>query len=99
MPRLVRGQFDRRTVLIVPEQVAGEVAAMSVVRLELRDPCPLADLQAAMNSVGDRLAEIVAAAPRDRPDFALKDLLELPVETVLLEPVDEVAQALTDRAR
>lgn len=99
VPRLVRGQFDRRIVLIVPEQVAGEVAAMSVVHLELRDPCPLADLQAAMNSVGDRLAEIVAAATEIRPDFVLKDLVALPVETVLLEPVDEVAEALTTSTR
>lgn len=97
VPRLVRGLLDDRIVLIVPEHVAGNVAALAVVHVELRDPCSLADLRAAMDSVGERVAEIVAAVSETRPDFTAEHLLSLPVAAVLLDPVETLTEALTAR--
>jgi glucosamine--fructose-6-phosphate aminotransferase (isomerizing) len=95
VPRLVRGLLDNRIVLIVPEHLAGDIAALSVVHVELRECCSLADLRAAMDSVGDRVAEIVAAVSETRPAFTAEHLLSLPVAAVLLDSVEALAQALT----
>ena len=99
VPRLVRGRHDNRIVLIVPEHVAGDVIALCVVHVELSKHCPLADLRAAMDSVGDRMAEIVAAVSETSSGFAPERLLSLPVATVLLDPVEIVAEALSTASR
>lgn len=94
VPRLVRGRSDGRIVLIIPEHLAGDVAALSVVHVALRDSSPLSDLQAAMDSVGDRMAEIIAALSETRPGFQPEQLQVLPTASVLLDDVESLAGAL-----
>ena len=94
VPRLVRGRLDQRIVLVAPEQFGGEVTALSVLHVELRQPCPSADLRAAMDSVGDRTAEIIAAVTETVPAFTPDDLLALPTAAILLDPVESIAEAL-----
>jgi len=98
VPRLVRGRLDQRIVLVAPEQFGGEVTALSVLHVELRQPCPPADLRAAMDSVGDRTAEIIAAVTETVPAFTPEDLLALPTAAILLDPVESIAEALARQA-
>ncbi|WP_460398507.1 SIS domain-containing protein [Actinophytocola sediminis] len=94
VPRLVRGRADDRIVLIVPEHLAGDVAALSVVHVELRDSCPISDLRAAMDSVGERMAEIIAAVSETRPGFVPEQLQVLPAAVVLLADMESLTRAL-----
>jgi glucosamine--fructose-6-phosphate aminotransferase (isomerizing) len=93
-PRLLRGRLDGRVVLVLPEQEAGEVSHLALVHLTLRDHCPVDDLVAALNSVGDRMADIVAAVTETAPSFVPDRLAELSTEDVLLAPVDWLAEQL-----
>ena len=95
LPRLVRGPSDGRIVLVVPEQNEGIVDHLAVVHVELRDRGPIEDLVAAMNSVGDRLAEIEAAVTELTPSFDLSALRALATETILLAPVGSIAEQLS----
>ncbi|OLF13986.1 hypothetical protein BLA60_02060 [Actinophytocola xinjiangensis] len=94
VPQLVRGRADDRIVLIVPEHLAGDVAALSVVHVALRESCPLPDLRAAMDSVGDRMAEIIAAVSETRPGFQPEQLQVLPTAAVLLDDLESLTRAL-----
>src|SRR5262252_733318 len=57
--RLLRGRSDGRVVLVVPEQDGNRISHLCVVHVELHERCEPADLVAAMDAVGDRMAEIV----------------------------------------
>jgi glucosamine--fructose-6-phosphate aminotransferase (isomerizing) len=94
VPRLLRGRLDGRVVLVVPEQEAGEVTHLALVHVRLREHCPVDELVAAMNSVGDRMADIVAAVTETAPDFVPERLAALPAEDVLLAPVESLAERL-----
>ena len=99
VPRLLRGRFDGRVVLIVPELVGGSAAHLSVVHVRLRERAELETLVAAMATAGDRLAEVEAAVTETVPGFTPDWLLGLATEDVLLAPVDAVAeQVLAARA-
>jgi len=94
MPRLLRGRLDSRVVLVIPEQDAGEVSHLALVHVRLRDYCSADELVAAMNSVGDRMADIVAAVTETRPSFVADRLQAVPTEDVLLAPVEALAEQL-----
>jgi glucosamine--fructose-6-phosphate aminotransferase (isomerizing) len=92
--RLVRGRRDQRLVLMVPEQSGSRVNALTLLHVCLRAHTPATQLVDLLELTGDRLAEIRAAVTEvDRP-FDAADLARLPVEQVLLAPVEEVAEAL-----
>jgi len=92
--RLLRGRSDGRVVLVVPEQDYSRISHLCVVHVELHDRCEPHDLVAAMDSVGDRMAEIVAAVTETVPSFEPARLREFPVEDVLLAPVEWLAERL-----
>lgn len=54
----------------------------------------MVDLTAAMNTAGDRLAEIEAAVTEVSSSFDVTELQGLPIESILLDPVGEVVQRL-----
>jgi len=99
LPRLLRGRLDGRVVLVVPEQEAGEVSHLALVHVALRDHCPAEELVTAMNSVGDRMADIVAAVTETAPSFVPDRLRTLSTEDVLLAPVEWVAEQLAAEDR
>lgn len=94
MPRLLRGRADGRVVLVVPEQEGGKVSYLAVVHVVLRKSCPLDELATAMASVGDRMADIVAAVTETSPSFIPERLSALPTEEVMLSPVEWLAERL-----
>src|SRR5215831_12275366 len=75
--RLLRGRSDGRVVLVVPEQDGNRISHLGVVHVELHERCEPADLVAAMDAVGDRMAEIVAAVTETVPSFEPGRLGEL----------------------
>jgi glutamine---fructose-6-phosphate transaminase (isomerizing) len=92
--RLLRGRSDGRVVLVVPEQDGNRISHLCVVHVELQERCEPADLAAAMDAVGDRMAEIVAAVTETVPSFEPARLGEFPAEDVLLAPVELLAERL-----
>jgi glucosamine--fructose-6-phosphate aminotransferase (isomerizing) len=92
--RLLRGRSDGRVVLVVPEQDCNRLSHLCVVHVELREHCEPHDLVAAMDSVGDRMAEIIAAVTETVPSFEPARLREFPAEDVLLAPVELLAERL-----
>ena len=93
--RLLRGRSDGRVVLVVPEQDGNRLSHLCVVHVELQERCEPADLVAAMDAVGDRMAEIVAAVTETVPSFEPARLREFPAEDVLLAPVELLAERLS----
>jgi len=93
-PRLLRGRADGRTVLVVPEQEAGQVAFLDVVHVHLKEQVGIEQLLAALAMLGDRRAEIEAAVTETAPSFDLGLLQQQPVEQVLLAPIDELVERL-----
>jgi glucosamine--fructose-6-phosphate aminotransferase (isomerizing) len=92
--RLLRGRSDGRVVLVVPEQDCNRLSHLCVVHVELHERCEPHDLVAAMDSVGDRMAEIIAAVTETVPSFEPAQLREFPAEDVLLAPVELLAERL-----
>jgi hypothetical protein len=64
------------------------------VHVELDERCEPHDLVAAMDSVGDRMAEIIAAVTETVPSFEPARLREFRAEDVLLAPVELLAERL-----
>jgi glucosamine--fructose-6-phosphate aminotransferase (isomerizing) len=93
-PRLVRGRFDDRVVLVVPEQDSRQISNLSVVHVTLRTEASVAALSAAVASSGDRLAEVEAAVTETVPAFSPEWLLDVTTEEALLAPVDVLAERL-----
>jgi glutamine---fructose-6-phosphate transaminase (isomerizing) len=92
--RLLRGRSDGRVVLVVPEQDGNRLSHLCVIHVELRERCEPRDLVAAMDSAGDRMAEIIAAVTETVPSFEPARLSEFPAEDVLLAPVEWLAERL-----
>src|SRR5215467_13863703 len=88
-----------RVVLVVSEQDCGQVSHLCVVHVELHERCEPHDLVAAMDSVGDRMAEIIAAVTETVPSFEPAQLREFPAEDVLLAPVELLAEKLAAGAQ
>ncbi|MDQ3276280.1 MAG: SIS domain-containing protein [Actinomycetota bacterium] len=99
IPRLVRGQRDDRVVLVVPEDVVGRVRTVSVLHVALHEYSRPGDLRRAMESVGDRTEELVAAITETGPSFSVDDLARVPTASALLDPVETVAEAVVQSVR
>lgn len=95
--RLERGRRDGRVVLLIPEMSGQRVSGLSLLHLRLLDRAAASDLAASLEHTGTRLAELQAAVTELDQPFDVDELAELPVETVLLAPVDQVAAALLER--
>ncbi|MEV4755472.1 SIS domain-containing protein [Micromonospora sp. NPDC049559] len=96
--RLVRGAHDGRLVLLVPEQTGGRVNGLTLVHVALREAADPAQLTEILDLTGNRLEEIRAAVTETDLEFDGSSLARLPVETVLIGPVDEITMALTTTA-
>jgi glucosamine--fructose-6-phosphate aminotransferase (isomerizing) len=93
LPLLVRGQRDGRTVVVVPEFVAGLPRAISLVHVELLDVAPAEGARRAAEATGHRAAEVVAAVTE--VGLPLDAVWELPPSVLLLDPLEQMLQALT----
>jgi len=91
---VLRGAGDGRLVLVVPEQEGAVLGGLSVVHLDLAKTAAGSQLVAALSTTGGRFDELRAAITEPGLEFSA-DLLEaLPVEDVLLAPVDSLASVL-----
>ncbi|MCW2503769.1 MAG: glucosamine 6-phosphate synthetase, contains amidotransferase and phosphosugar isomerase domain, partial [Actinomycetia bacterium] len=93
--RLVRGRRDGRLVLMIPEQAGARVTALTLLHLDLAERAEAGRLVELLEMTGSRLAEIRAAVTETDRTFDTAALASVPVETLLLAPVDQVAQAIT----
>ncbi|WP_345535142.1 SIS domain-containing protein [Phytohabitans rumicis] len=91
-PRLVRGRCDGRLVLMVPELTGTRVKALTLLHVALRERADAVHLTEVLG--GGRLEEIRAAVTETDAPFDPSVLADLPVETVLLSPVDEIARMI-----
>jgi glucosamine--fructose-6-phosphate aminotransferase (isomerizing) len=95
--RLVRGARDGRLVLMIPEQTGGRVHALTLAHVALVERAEPADLMEVLELTG-RLEEIRAAITETDTPFAATALAALPVETVLIGPVEQVVRDVTGSA-
>jgi glucosamine--fructose-6-phosphate aminotransferase (isomerizing) len=93
--RLVRGGRDGRLVLMIPERTGARVHALTLAHVVLRERVDPAHLVELLDLTGTRLEEVRAAVTETDTRFDPAGLAALPVETVLLAPVDEVSRQLT----
>ena len=93
-PRLLRGARDGRLVLMVPEQQGAVLSGIAVVHLTLAKTAPGPELVAALATSSGRAEELRAAITEAGLDFDGELLAGLPVEDVLLAPVEAVAANL-----
>nr|MDT0662827.1 SIS domain-containing protein [Micromonospora sp. DSM 115978] len=98
MVRLVRGGRDGRLVLMIPERTGARVHALTLAHVVLRDQVDPAHLVELLDLTGSRLEEIRAAVTETDTRFESAGLAALPVETVLLAPVDQVSREVTGSA-
>jgi glucosamine--fructose-6-phosphate aminotransferase (isomerizing) len=94
LPVLTRGHADGRTVVIVPELVAGTPRGIGLVHVDLLAAAPPERVRRAVEAAGTRAAEIVAAVTELSPRFPLDEVWELPPEVAVLAPVENVVRAL-----
>jgi glucosamine--fructose-6-phosphate aminotransferase (isomerizing) len=93
--RIVRGARDGRLVIMIPEQTGARVHALTIAHVVLRERVEPAHLTQLLELTGTRLEEIRAAVTETDMPFDAARLAEIPIETVLLAPIDEVTRALT----
>jgi glucosamine--fructose-6-phosphate aminotransferase (isomerizing) len=98
LPLLTRGQRDGRTVVIVPELVAGVPRAITLLHVELMATAPAEAARQAAEATGHRAAELVAGVTEVSPGISLDAVWELPPEVLLLAPIDQVLEAVTGTA-
>jgi glucosamine--fructose-6-phosphate aminotransferase (isomerizing) len=95
LPMLTRGRSDGRTVVMVPERVAGTSQAITLLHVELLPTAPGDRVRRAVQANGDRADQIVAAVTEVLPGFPVDSVWELlPPAVLLLDPVECVMQAL-----
>ena len=95
LPMLTRGRSDGRTVVMVPERVAGTSQAITLLHVELLPTAPPGDrVRRAVQAAGDRADQIVAAVTEVLPGFPLDTVWELPPAVLLLDPVESVLHTL-----
>lgn len=92
--RLLRGAHDGRLVLVVPEQEGALLSGLAVIHLELVKSASGAHLISALSTTRGRADELRAAITEAGIDFRPGLLADLPVEDVLLAPVESIAAAV-----
>jgi len=95
LPILTRGRRDGRTVVVVPEHVAGVPRSITLLHVELLESAPAEQVRRAVEAAGSRAAEIVAAVTELTPGFPVERVWELPPAVLLLEPVERVLEAVS----
>jgi glucosamine--fructose-6-phosphate aminotransferase (isomerizing) len=94
MPRLVRGRHDGRVVMIVPEQLTGQVRGLAVIHVCLKDSVRPEVARAALDADNDRYEELLAAITEIAPDFSFDRVYALPPAALLLDPIETVVHTL-----
>ncbi|WP_426592451.1 SIS domain-containing protein [Cellulomonas sp. McL0617] len=94
--RLVRGRSDGRIVVIVPEVSVSDHGSvgLTVLHVELDADATVPAVIGAMSHMGDRWAELRAAASETSPSFDEKALAGHAIEDLLFMPVEDLAARL-----
>jgi glutamine---fructose-6-phosphate transaminase (isomerizing) len=90
-----RGRRDGRTFVLVPEVKEDHVTGLVLLHVELRDRLPVARMRRVLEGYRGRLAELRSAVTETEPAFDESLLGELPVERLLTEPVEVLADHWT----
>ncbi len=92
-----RGRRDGRTFVLVPEVKGDHVTGLVLLHVELRDCLPVARMRRVLEGYRGRMAELRSAVTETEPAFDESLLGELPVERLLTEPVEVLADHWTGR--
>jgi glucosamine--fructose-6-phosphate aminotransferase (isomerizing) len=88
---VARGRRDGRTVLIVPETVAGRTARLTLLHLDLEDHLPAAIATAVLDGYRGRLTALRDAVTETEADLASDRLEALSVLRLLTDPIAVLA--------
>ncbi len=92
-----RGRSDGRTFVLVPEVKDDHVTGLVLLHLELRERLPVARMRRVLEGYRGRLAELRSAVTETEPAFDESLLGELPVASLLTDPVEVLADHWTGR--
>jgi glucosamine--fructose-6-phosphate aminotransferase (isomerizing) len=90
-----RGRSDGRTVVLVPEVADGHVAGLTLLHVDFHERLPAARVRTVLEGYRGRLAALRSAVTETEPAFDETLLAELPVASLVTDPVE----ALADRWR
>jgi glucosamine--fructose-6-phosphate aminotransferase (isomerizing) len=86
-----RGRRDGRTVLLVPEVKDDHVTGLVLLHVTLHELLPAARMRRVLEGYRGRLVELRSAVTETEPSFDESLLGQLPVATLLTEPVEVLA--------
>ena len=92
---VARGRSDGRTVLLVPEVAGGHVTGLTLLHVDFHERLPAARARTVLEGYRSRLAALRSAVTETEPAFDEALLGELPVASLVTDPVE----ALADRWR
>jgi glucosamine--fructose-6-phosphate aminotransferase (isomerizing) len=86
-----RGRSDGRTVIIVPEVSGDRATGLTLLHVRYHHRLPVADMRRVLEGYQGRLALLKSAVTETEPTFDEARLEELPVDRLVNDPVDAVA--------
>jgi len=86
-----RGRSDGRTVIIVPEVSGDRATGLTLLHVRYHDRLPVADMRRVLEGYQARLVLLESAATETEPTFDEARLEELPVDRLVNDPVDALA--------
>jgi glucosamine--fructose-6-phosphate aminotransferase (isomerizing) len=92
-----RGRSDGRSFVLVPEVKDDHVTGLVLLHVELRDRLGASRMRRVLEGYRGRLAELRSAVTETEPTFDESLLGELPVLSLLTEPVDVLADHWSGR--
>jgi glucosamine--fructose-6-phosphate aminotransferase (isomerizing) len=92
-----RGRSDGRSFVLVPEVKDDHVTGLVLLHVELRDRLGAPRMRRVLEGYRGRLAELRSAVTETEPSFDESLLGELPVLSLLTEPVDVLADHWSGR--
>ena len=86
-----RGRSDGRTVLLVPEVADGQVIGLTLLHVDFHERLAAARARAVLEGYRGRLAALRSAVTETEPTFDEALLGELPVASLVTDPVETLA--------
>jgi glucosamine--fructose-6-phosphate aminotransferase (isomerizing) len=86
-----RGRGDSRPIIIVPEVKDGEATGITLLHVRFADQLPVPTVRGVLQGYRNRYAVLRDAVLETEPTFREDLLSELPVDVLLTEPINQLA--------
>ncbi|HXE71946.1 MAG TPA: SIS domain-containing protein [Candidatus Nitrosotenuis sp.] len=94
-----RGKNDRRPILILPVLPAGQVEFLALLHLQFHEALPLEQKVSVLREMPNRYEDLKGQVEETGVEWRDELLEPIPVSDLVVEPVDELAEAILSRAQ